>query len=80
MLIAQLLNIYAIVIIARILLSYFPVSRGGAMESIYNAIYSITEPVLGPVRRALPAFGMFDLSPMVVIIGLRLLSSALVRG
>jgi YggT family protein len=47
------------------------------MESIYNAIYTVTEPVLGPVRRTLPAFGGLDFSPIVVILALQLLSSAL---
>ncbi len=80
MVIANLIRLYSYVIFARIILSWFPISRGGAMESIYNAIYAITEPVLGPVRRALPAMGGFDFSPIVVVIGLQLLGQALVRG
>ncbi|MEY2399883.1 MAG: YggT family protein [Actinomycetota bacterium] len=75
--IASLIRLYTYVIIARVLLSWFPISRGGAMESIYNAIYTVTEPVLGPVRRTLPAFGGLDFSPIVVILALQLLSSAL---
>lgn len=80
MILANLINLYVLVIFARILLSWFPISRGGGMESIYNAIYSVTEPVLGPVRRALPPLGGFDLSPIVVVIGLQLLSSMILRG
>lgn len=80
MILANLINLYVLVIFARILLSWFPISRGGAMESIYNAIYAVTEPVLGPVRRALPPMGGFDFSPIVVVIGLQLLSSAILRG
>jgi uncharacterized protein YggT (Ycf19 family) len=75
-----LIRLYSYVIFGRIILSWFPISRGGAMESIYNALYSITEPVLGPVRRALPAMGGFDFSPIVVVIGLQLLGQALTRG
>lgn len=37
----------------------------------------ITEPVLGPVRRVLPSFGGFDLSPIVVILVLNVLLRAL---
>lgn len=77
MVLARLIDIYVLVIFVRILLSWFPISRGGAMESFYNAVYAVTEPVLGPVRRALPPMGGFDLSPIVVVLGLRLLSSAL---
>lgn len=78
-LIGSLIRLYTYVIIGRILLSWFPISRGGAMETIYNAIYSVTEPVLGPVRRTLPPFAGLDFSPIVVILGLQLLGSALGR-
>ncbi len=77
MLVARLINLYVLVIFARILLSWFPISRGGPMESIYNAIYAVTEPVLGPVRRAIPPMGGFDFSSIVVVIGLQVLSSAI---
>jgi len=37
----------------------------------------VTEPVLGPVRRAIPPIGMggmgFDLSPIIVIFGVQIL-------
>lgn len=78
MVLARLIDLYVLVIFARILLSWFPISRGGAMESIYNAVYSVTEPVLGPVRRALPPMAGFDFSPIVVVIGLQVLSSVIV--
>ncbi len=32
--------------------------------------YRLTEPLLGPIRRALPNLGGLDLSPMVLILGL----------
>jgi YggT family protein len=50
------------------------------MESIYSGLYTVTEPVLGPVRRALPPLGGFDLSPIVVIFGLQLLSRVIAGG
>jgi YggT family protein len=77
--IAQVVRLYTLIIFGRILLSWFPISRGSAMEGIYNFLYQVTEPVLGPVRRALPPLGGFDLSPIVVIFGLNLLASAFVR-
>ena len=48
------LNAYLIALFARIILSWFPVSPGGAMAQIFSVLYSITEPVLGPIRRAIP--------------------------
>jgi YggT family protein len=80
LLLLQIINIYIVVIIGRIILSWFPISRGGLMETVYNALYTVTEPVLGPVRRALPPLGGFDLSPIVVIFGLQLVGQALAGG
>ena len=75
-----LIYLYSLCIFGRIILSWFPVSRGSPMESVYSALFTITEPVLGPVRRALPPLGGFDLSPIVVIFGLQLLSRAVASG
>jgi YggT family protein len=36
-------------------------------NSIYQVVYEITEPLLGPIRRIMPRMGMIDLAPMVVI-------------
>ncbi|MFN5602167.1 MAG: YggT family protein [Acidimicrobiaceae bacterium] len=40
-------------------------------------LYRITEPVLAPVRRVLPPMGGLDLSPLVVILGIQILTSIL---
>ena len=60
---ATILNIYWYVILARVLMSWFNPSPN---NPIVNAIYRLTEPVLGPIRRLLPPMGGFDLSPLVV--------------
>ena len=72
-LIVQVLQLYLLCIFARIILSWFPVTPGGALQSIARFFYTITEPVLGPVRNVLPRLGMFDLSPIVVIFGIQIL-------
>ena len=71
---AQLVQLYIIAIIGRIILSYFPLQPGGVMAQIYSALYAITEPVLGPARRIIPPIGMFDFSPIVVIVALQILA------
>lgn len=76
-LIAQVLQLYTFALMARILLSWFPLQPGGAMASIFGVLYSVTEPVLGPVRRALPSVGMLDLSPIVVFIVINIVSNTL---
>ena len=72
-----LLNLYVLVLFAAIVLSWFPMEPGSAMAGVYQFLWRLTEPVLGPVRRAIPAlriggFGL-DLSPFIVILGIQIL-------
>ena len=79
-LLCSLISVYYIVLIGRILLSWFPLEPGTALASIASILYQLTEPLLGPVRRLIPSMGMFDLSPIVVFIGLRILQGAIGCG
>jgi len=76
-LLCRLLQAYLIVMFARIILSWFPVEPGSALASVFGFLYSITEPVLAPIRRVLPPVGMggmgLDLSPIVVFFGITIL-------
>ena len=57
-------TLYLWIIIARALLSWVnPDPRNPIVRFLHNA----TEPILYPVRRALPYMGGVDLSPLVVI-------------
>jgi YggT family protein len=76
-LLCSLLNVYFIVLFARVILSWFPMQPGTALASIASIIYQLTEPVMGPVRRIIPTVGMIDISPIVVFFGLRILQSAI---
>ena len=42
-------------------------------------LYTLTEPFLAPIRRLLPQTGMFDFSPLVLLIGLGLLMRLFLR-
>jgi YggT family protein len=68
----QLGTIYLMALFARIILSWFPLSPNGVMASVFSFLYTITEPVLGPIRRMLPPVGVggmgLDLSPLIVIL------------
>ena len=55
----------SLAIFARILLSWLPVDR---RNRLVRMIYEVTEPILGPLRRVLPALGGLDLSPMIALI------------
>ena len=67
------LQIYFLVLIGRIILSWFPVQPGTAMASIASILFELTEPVLGPLRRVIPPLGMFDLSPLVAFLGIQII-------
>ncbi len=71
------LEIFTFLVYARVILSWFPASPNGAFGQISRIIYQITDPVLLPIRRALPLVGPLDLSPIVVVIGLSILRSAI---
>jgi YggT family protein len=75
--ICTLLNLYVLIVFARVLLSWFPLQPGGVGAQVYSFTFSLTEPVLGPIRRAIPAIGMIDLSPLIVIFGSRILCQVL---
>lgn len=80
--IAWLIRIYSFVILARVLMSWVPMFTGRPLDPynpIVNALLTVTEPVLAPVRR-FTTFGMMDFSPIVVLLTLTFLSSALARS
>jgi YggT family protein len=71
------LQIYSWIIIARVVISWV---NADPYNPIVRAIYSVTEPVLYRIRRALPVYGGgIDFSPIVVFIGIMFLQSFLVQ-
>jgi YggT family protein len=74
LLLSNLLRILLIglwlLILARVILSWVDPGGRGRFASF---VVSATEPILGPIRRALPRSGMFDWSPMIVLIVLSVL-------
>lgn len=71
------IGIYRLVLIARAICSFFPARPGTSFGQIVEVLHQVTEPVLGPVRRAIPPLGMFDLSLLVVLISLSFIGQIL---
>jgi YggT family protein len=63
-------------IIIRALLSWF---MPGQSNPFGRVLTDVTEPVIGPVRRVLPPIGGLDLSPLLAIILVQVLSSLLIQ-
>lgn len=62
------LELFTVVLIVRAILSWFPVGPESPIRPVADALFTITEPVLGPIRRLLPPMGGFDLSVLIVIL------------
>lgn len=62
--------IFMFIIIIQVVLSWV---NPHAYNAATRLIYSLSEPLLRPVRHLLPVLGGIDLSPLIVIIGLNLL-------
>lgn len=52
------------------LLSFNVINRHNQfVDGLWRAVVAITEPFLQPIRRFVPAVGGFDLSPIVLLLG-----------
>ena len=74
-LIHSLLNLYLIVLFARAVLSWFPLSPGSPLAPVASFLFTITEPILAPVRRIIPPMGGFDISFIVVFLAIEIINS-----
>jgi YggT family protein len=79
--ICTLLLLYFLIVLARVVLSWFPLDPDGVGAQIYGLLVTLTEPVLGPLRRAIPPVRIgtmaLDLSPLIVFFGIQILQAFL---
>lgn len=75
-LIGRLFDLYTLLIIARVVVSWLDVSR---YHPAVRFLVDVTEPVLAPVRRLIPPRAGLDLSPMVALVGIWVLRGIVVR-
>lgn len=78
------LNLYTWVIIASAIFSWLYafniVNPSNQLVSmIGQALYSLTEPALRPIRRIMPNMGGLDLSPVVLLIGIFFIQNVIAR-
>ena len=66
-----------VLILARVVISWVAPTSGGPLVAF---IYQVTEPILAPIRRVLPATGGLDLSPMIAILLLGVIARLLTGG
>lgn len=63
-------------LIVRVVLSFI---ASDSYHPIVPLVYQLTEPVLRPIRRRVPAFGGLDFSPMLAMLAIALLRVLLVQ-
>ena len=74
-LILLVLDIYFWIIIAMVVMSWLVAFNvvnptNTIVRQIRYALFRLTEPLLGPIRRVLPDLGGIDISPVILLIGL----------
>ena len=63
-----------LLVVISVILSYFL----DPYHPIRRSIDSVVEPMLAPIRRVVPLIGFLDLSPLILIILIQLLSNIIV--
>jgi YggT family protein len=80
--VADFFYVYSLLILAYIVLSlvyaFARVPYSIWLNRIFEFLRAVAEPLLAPFRRLIPSFGAFDLSPIVALIVLSIVSRIVV--
>lgn len=71
-LITKLIDLYTIVIIVYVLMSWIPQMRGWVSD-LYEVLSKICDPYLDVFKKVIPPVGAIDFSPIAAILALQLL-------
>jgi len=74
-LLVLLVRLYEFVLLARVLISWV---RVDPYNPVVRFLYQITEPVLDPIRRALPHTMGIDFSPLIALLLIQVLLTVIV--
>ncbi len=77
LLVKLLYNVLFYAVIVRIIASWLGLFR---YSRWMRPVYALTDWLIEPIRRVVPPFGMFDLSPLVALVVLYALRMLLLRG
>lgn len=70
-------NALTIAILVRVVLSWFPSAR--LPFGVGEFAWGVSEPILAPIRRALPIAGGLDFSPFIALIAIRISAPILLQ-
>lgn len=74
-LISVLANAIVLLVIVQVALSYFM----SPFHAVRRTIDRIVEPMLAPIRKVVPLVGMFDFSPLILIVLVQVLATVLIN-
>ena len=74
MLLIQIIDLYSLIVLVSVVMSWVRLPPTNPVNQLVEAL---TEPVLTPIRKALPPTSGLDFSPMILLVGLRLLRGLL---
>ncbi len=81
--VCALLQLGLLLVVARMVLSWVRIPPQGALASVYQAVFAVTEPPLSAIRAVVPVVRMgatgLDLSPLVLLVVISLLSGFICR-
>lgn len=60
--------LYVVALVARAVFSFFPIEPRSALDTIYHWLWVITEPYVALFRRVIPPVGAFDISYMIAVL------------
>lgn len=67
-------QILSLLIIVHVILSYFM----SPYHPIREMVDRLIEPLLSPIRRLIPKTGMFDFSPLILLIGIQVIAQIII--
>lgn len=68
-------NILELLVIVSVILSYFM----DRYHPVRRWVDSVVDPMLAPIRRVVPLIGMLDISPIILIILIRIISNLIIK-
>lgn len=74
-LVSLLVKLFSLLVLIHVILSYFL----SPFHPIRTAIDRIVEPLLKPIRQVVPAVGMFDFSPIILLVLTQIFGSIVIN-
>ncbi len=78
-----LLGLFVFVLLASVIFSWLIAFNiinpyNAFIRTVWQALNAVTEPLLAPIRRMLPAMGGLDLSPLVLLLGIYFVQTVII--